>query len=505
MGIFDGLGAGLGAAAQGYLTGQNKGEAERYRREQQALDREQKATLLKLRRKETDPNEKARQFAGQMALSIQGYLADPSKQADFSTPWGRKHQKRLQEQLGVWLGVRAGNINPRDADSYMLSWGLEPEDTLGERGEELPEDVAAQRGAVGRLPFLQQPVGRDAPSLGLQGVGRPTQEREPMLDQWSGGANIPLDAPEGPALPPQAGPPDISASLQPPAQPPTALERYHQIAGNPPKTEPIQGETPKQTEARRQAAMREWNQQVTMALQQAQADDLVRRGAADATRAEGKAKTEPRIDETVIRRNKVAAGLGTAQAQQIRQTLPIKVAQGKAGVKKTTVETAAIPRRLEQTDRGLTERERANRERERQGRARQASLDAYRNKLIAKADKALAWKTDNEEAKLLQKDVDNWRKIITARQRGVVADERQFDPAMIARAQQNMEKALTRLSELRRKEAAKPAAAPAPVRAAAPRSAPADGRPSRSALLASAKKLKMDKPTTAAFLKANGY
>jgi hypothetical protein len=390
--LFAGLGQAVDAGVRGVQRGRIAGEQERHKRGLQEQDREYKRLSIAARKKELDPDEDYRKFAGQMALGIESTLNNPANRAYFvSTPEGQRESKRLQQKLGVLHGIVNRTISPQHIDQYTMSGAPEPSEMEGPDAFDGTPLRPRQE-----LPFLEMPGSRPAPSLGMMG-GMP-QEREPMPDVVPGGAFIPQDAPPTAPMPPRQGPPDISASLRPqpkPAPPPTAMERYFIEANNQPKIDPIPGERPADTERRRQAAMREWNQNLTQLYQAAQLEDKVRAGKAKATISESDAGVRPEVN-----RQRVVGGVarieGTRAQTGLNKALtPIKVEQGKAAIKKAKVETALAPRRVAVQEGQLGETKRHNRVVEEQ------RSKEFRDR-VSRADKAASMKVNTAELTALQ-------------------------------------------------------------------------------------------------------
>ena len=141
-----GLGQGLGAAASGMLGGQIKGEAEAYRRQQGALDRDYKRAALAARKKELDPNADIRKRAGMTAQQILRMRADPGQQAFFESEQGRPFAQRLEEIGNRLWGIHIGSIDPEDIDTYALSFA-----PVGGGQPAAPADPREG------LPFLREP------------------------------------------------------------------------------------------------------------------------------------------------------------------------------------------------------------------------------------------------------------------------------------------------------------------------------------------------------------
>jgi hypothetical protein len=381
--IFGGLGMGLGAAAQGYQQGQVKGEAEIYRRQQAAQDREYKKQILAAKKKEVDPNEKIRQQAGRTAQMILRMRANPADQGYFESPQGQEFAKRMEEIGNRLWGVHIGTIEPDDVDTYALSFA--PVNNA-RPGEETAESLP------GKLPFLREPGSTQAPPMGDLGG------REPMPDQWAGGANIPLDAPPGAPMPPRLGPPDIGpapAPKPPPPKPPTPEERYWAHVNNPPKVEPMRGERPKDTEARRRALMTEHDRQTNLLYQSVTLGDKARKAGADATIAESDASVRPEMNRQKPIKGIVDIQKGRADRDLAIATTPIKVKQGQVAVKKAEQEVKLAPKRLKVQEEGLKHRKEIDwaklRQQDRQFQARET-----------RQDRAMSAKGSGEELRALK-------------------------------------------------------------------------------------------------------
>ena len=106
MSIFQGLGRGLGAAAQGYLGGQNKAEAEMYRRQQLEENAELKRLAVEARRKEMDPGAETRKLAGQIVLKLsEGFNNHETQRILQGNPdWANEYRRRLAHANGVATG-----------------------------------------------------------------------------------------------------------------------------------------------------------------------------------------------------------------------------------------------------------------------------------------------------------------------------------------------------------------------------------------------------------------
>jgi hypothetical protein len=383
MSIFSGLGGGIAKGAQGFFQGGIAAEKENYRRSQVEQDREYKKQLLAARKKETDPHEKIRQQAGRTAQMILRMRANPADQAYFESPQGQEFGRRMEEIGNRLWGVHIGTIDPDDVDTYALSFA--PVNTA-RPGEETAESLA------GKQPFLRPPASAMAPPMGDLGG------REPMPDQWAGGANIPLDAPPGAPLRPQLGPPAPAPVPAPPPKPPTPEERYWAHVNNPPKVEPMRGERPRDTEARRRALMDEHNQQTNLLYQAVMLGDKARKGRADATIAESDAGVRPALNR--VKPLKAVADVQKARAERdlAIATKPTKVAQGQATLKKTKVETGLAPTREARAQRQAAETARHNRAMEEQARRAEANR-------ISQAERTLRKESRGQEMAALRTEL----------------------------------------------------------------------------------------------------
>ena len=107
--LLSGLGQGIGAAAGGYLVGQNKGEAEAYRRQQSSLAAEYRKQALAAQTAARqaavkDPNDEKRKFYQGIAADMIKRRNDPEMHGFFSDTanagYTRGYDEATQHAMG---------------------------------------------------------------------------------------------------------------------------------------------------------------------------------------------------------------------------------------------------------------------------------------------------------------------------------------------------------------------------------------------------------------------
>jgi hypothetical protein len=391
MGLFSGLGGGLGKAAGGFFQGGIAAEKEDYRRGQAEQDREYKKQLLAGRKKaEKDPHAGFRKRAGQMAQLYAGKLSDLQNQGLINDPKFRPTAQALRMAIQHGLDIEQGLIPPEQWNTSLFR--LDPANDIGD-DPQAAEAQGSPLGARTRLPFLQ-----DVPGSGMAPPQGALGGLEPMRDEWSGGADIPWDAPLEAPAPARIGPSDISASLRPaPAQPKpeTAAERLQRIEQQGPRPVERGYMTDPQWRAAQQQSVTEWQAAMAAAERAALIESKAQEAAAKAKIAGSDAAVRPELNRQKPIKGIVDIQKGRADRDLAIATTPIKVAKGKVDVQKAKQDVELAPKRLQVQQEGLEHRKEIDwarlRQQDKQFQAREA-----------RSERALSLKSDDRELPALQ-------------------------------------------------------------------------------------------------------
>ncbi len=356
--LFGGLGMGLGAAASGALKGQNLGEAEAYRRQQQGLDREYKNAYLASKKKELDPAAKIREQAGRTSQMLTKMLNDPKLQGFYNSAEGKGYAKHLAEQAQRYAHIWLGRVQPNDADAYELTsfWSAEDD----EPGSGLGTLPGAGAGASAGGPLG---AGLPAPAVGVEVANRLPFLREPGTSQASF-EGVPVPRRETPGLAPgtlTAGPPapPVARPVAPPAPPPeTPIQAYTRLANNPPKRVTRPGQLPKDADKEFNDAYKRWQDDLKEARAAVTLADEAAAKKADAKVKETKANYAAKNEDITYKSNVAGRDLKLSQKKQIDVTLPLTAEQKRQAALKAEAERKAIPKKLELQGRSVSAAER---------------------------------------------------------------------------------------------------------------------------------------------------
>lgn len=117
-----GLGQAVGSAASGALSGQNKGEAEGYRRQAAADTLDARRQALFYQRRATDPDKDKRALYGHIAEGLHKVRTDPEMQRFFNDPENAPLTESYDRALGQSLGLATGSIPLDQADPTLLTF-----------------------------------------------------------------------------------------------------------------------------------------------------------------------------------------------------------------------------------------------------------------------------------------------------------------------------------------------------------------------------------------------
>lgn len=119
---FGGLGRGLGAAALGSEIGQNKGEGEFYRRQQQKQVDELRKQAILARKRETDPNKGTRDLYGRIAEDLIKVRSNPELAGFHADPANAAVTTNLEAAIKHAIGVSTGQIPVEQASRDLLAF-----------------------------------------------------------------------------------------------------------------------------------------------------------------------------------------------------------------------------------------------------------------------------------------------------------------------------------------------------------------------------------------------
>lgn len=209
-GIFTGLGTGLGAAALGSEVGQNKGEAEFYRRQQLEQVNELRKLALAAKKRDLDPNKPTRDLYGRIAADLVKMRSSPEMAGFYNDPANIAVADQTEEAIRHAIGVSQGTIPIEQANPSLLAW--HPIHPAGETG-------AGPSGATAGLTDQGAPAGAPAGPFTVN-LGGGRTATPPEIPELSPG--ISLGSPGGGTFIPSApGTPRTAPST--PATPATPL------------------------------------------------------------------------------------------------------------------------------------------------------------------------------------------------------------------------------------------------------------------------------------------
>lgn len=362
MGFF---GRALGAAAEGYLTGQNRGEGEGFRRQAAAEAIEARREALRLQRHATDPQDKVRAQYGEIAKGLIHVRSDPNMAAFFNDPANADQVAAYDAGIDHALGVAGGKIAVEAADPHLLTFhpklpGVSVPDTS--TGKAAPgaglgataDQVRANAGLGATAGDVRANAG---PQMNLPPLAGPSNVGDVRKEAGLGPGALPFQLGQAPApgpfqfqMPPTpdsfstTAPPPAAAPKGPPApfNPQEEFRRLYEQGPPSAAMQPYPYETPKAFETRKANADKPYNSALTRIGQAITAypradilgTDLQTRGeknrvGIEGTRAGTRVKNEAVRTSQILTPVKKESGLATAAAARARATaIPEQTRQG---------------------------------------------------------------------------------------------------------------------------------------------------------------------------------
>lgn len=455
MGLFDGLGQAAGAAAGGYLRGQNLGNAEGYRRKAQADAIEARREALRLQRKAADPQDKIRAQYGEVAKGLIHVRNDPAQAAFFNDPANAALRDSMDSAIDHSLGLSSGQIDLSKADPHLLTF----HPSLP--GPSVPDKAMIEgKGAGPATGPNTQPTNFETQLAGRQMAPPPVTAPSNVgpVRQAAGLSPGPLPfqmpaAPNPAAIGPEPTPvaaPAPAAAPPPPAKfdPQAEFQQLYQQGPPSAKLDRMPYETDKAFDARKLQADKPYNAALDRAYKAAT-------GFPKADIARADAAVRPEMNRQKIAGTQAGTQLKREQTRASKVITPVKVESGKATAAKARTETRLAPQRLglEARRTAATERNAATVE------GQLAESKRYHDQLVTRAKDELRSrvtnKTDRDDHEIISANL----RILTATKRDVTgSDVSSFTTIQRLNAQKKLDAALQRV-EARKSGAAAPAGA----------------------------------------------